>query len=201
MSYWYSPRVKGGRKCLIFYAPPWARASGRPLHNVFITLHLFGPPAAPARPHRRRRPERGPAFLGFFYGATNKDSWAGRSGSSRALTQMTLAPGSSHGAGLGQRVGAAGRGRVTGLGPHERRLRRGLQPREERNGFKSPQQTNPCYPAGAPRHAASRAGLLRPAGSPDATQPHSEPSREAVAQRPGAGTGFRLGNFRSSPGA
>lgn len=64
-------------------------------------------------------------------------------------------------------MGAAGglgphhrQGRVTGLGPHERRLRRGFQPREDRNGFKGPQQTNPCYLAGTPLQATSLACLL-----------------------------------------
>lgn len=62
-----------------FLCPPWARASGRPLNNVFITLHLFGPPAAPARPHRRRRPE-GLRFSVSFMEPQIKTPWLGEAG-------------------------------------------------------------------------------------------------------------------------
>lgn len=53
------------------------------------------------------------------------------------------------------------RSRVRGLGPHERRPRCGLQPREHRHGFKRPQRTNPCYPAGRPWPRRHLACLLR----------------------------------------
>lgn len=92
------------------------------------------------------------------------------------------------GPGPGHRPAARRWGRVTGLGPHERGLLRGLQPREEGTGFKGPQQTNPCYPAGAPRQAASRAclpgGLPGPGEDTCPTEPRSgdpRPGRAAPA--------------------
>lgn len=123
------------------------------------------PPPSPPPPRVGSGP-REPAFLHFFYGATNKDSLAARSESPRALrirsSRRALPTARARDSAWGRVTARAARrrGRVTGLGPHERRLRRGLQPREERNGFKGPQQTNPCYPAGPPRHATSQACLL-----------------------------------------
>lgn len=90
-------------------------------------------------------------------------------------------------AGLGHRRGRSPRGRVTGLGSHETRLRSGLQPREERNGFKGPQQINPCYPVGTPRQAASR-GPASWGWLPGAKRGHlSPPPTPAPFRRPGRG--------------
>lgn len=119
--------------------------------------------------------------------------------------------GAAGGLGLGHRRGRSPWGRVTGLGPHETRLRSGLQPREERNGFKGPQQTNPCYPAGTPRQALSRACLLGPApqGQERTPVPTSPiPETRARWGHPGGPprlhksgeTLSHFGNGRSSPG-
>lgn len=95
---------------------PRNRASGRPRNNVFITSHVFGPPAAPALPLPRR--------CRSFHAA-------GEGGLARAAR-----PGRARGPGPGR----DGVGRVRGLGPHERRLRGGLQPREGGPGFKGAPQ-------------------------------------------------------------
>lgn len=134
------------------------------------------PPPPPSRPPRVGCSPGQPAFLDVFHGATNKDPLVGRRGSSSPRpAPATLAP--RRRAGLGSRAGRRGRAglagarsstddlplparpserrpsRVSGLGPHERQLRRGRGPREERRGFKGPHPTNPCHPAGSPRRA------------------------------------------------
>lgn len=161
------------------------------------------PPSPPPPPRVCSRPGR-PAFLDFFHRATNKDCLAGRSGVSprQGLCRRV----SSHGVGLRCRAvrGRAGTGsvraatraggsraagfrlparparlqsRVRGLGPHERLLRRGCRPREERRVFKGPHPTNPCHPAGPLRRAKPRASprgwLAAPRRPPVPSSGHS----------------------------
>lgn len=106
MNYWYSPRVKGGRKCLIFYAPEGP--SARQLNNVFITLQVFGPPASPRRPRPRRR--RGSAlaresrrFSASFMGPQIKVPWLEAGLPERCADDPRAA--SSHRTGLAERAG------------------------------------------------------------------------------------------------
>lgn len=77
--------------------------------------------------------------------------------------------------------GRGGAGRVRGLGPHERRLRRGLQPREEGRGFRGAPQL--ILVIRRARRAGARAccsGLAPPPA------PRSPPAAEA-ARGPPAG--------------
>lgn len=153
MNYWYSPRVKGGRKCLIFYATPPSpvlseRAAEKQCIYHFARLRDAGRARAP--------PPSPPPLLSR---APNTGSRAARPG---------RAPG----------PGRGGAGRVRGLGPHERRLRCGLQPREEVPGFKGAPPTNPCYPA----------GLAAPRWLP---RPLPEPARLGGSPGPACGTAGR----------
>lgn len=153
--------------------PPRARESWRPRNNVFITLHPFGSPAAPRAPtpagRLRARPAE-PAFLDFFYLSTQiKTPWLQEGGlPSRRPRPPRGSPGERVGAAGGQARGGGGgtswaAGRVRGLGPHERRLRPSLQPREQGPGFKGRLQTNPCYPQDARASAEPRARTRQPA--------------------------------------
>lgn len=172
VNYWYSLRVKGGRKCLIFYAPksPRELATAKQCIYHFASLWVAG---RAARPHPRRPASRPPCracvsrFLLSKY--TNKDSLAARRGSPEpAPTPPSRQPGRARGgsgrAGPGRGGGTSwAAGRVRGLGPHERRLRPSLQPREQGPGFKGRLQTNPCYPQDARASAEPRARTRQPA--------------------------------------
>lgn len=145
---------------------PRNRASGRPRNNVFITSHLFGPPAAPAFPLPRRRRS--------FHAA-------GEGGLARAAR-----PGRARGPGPGR----GGAGRVRGLGPHERRLRGGLQPREGGLGFKGAPQLILVIRRGrrvAPRRAGARAGCsgLAPPPAPGARRPLGAAPGQPAGRRGG----------------
>ncbi|XP_038536976.1 transcription initiation factor TFIID subunit 4 isoform X1 [Canis lupus familiaris] len=95
-------------------------------------------------------------------------------GRGRGLRPGGAAEGSG-GAGAGP--GRSGAGRVRGLGPHERRLRRGLQPREDGRGFKGAPQlilvirrrarAPACCSGWAPPRAP---GARRPVGQPGASR-------------------------------
>lgn len=186
MNYWYSPRVKGGKKAPHFQCPqgPEQAGGGEQCIDRFASLWDAGRARAP-HPRRRRRRRRGrrgsaaardsrPSSTSFMEPQI-KTPWLEEGGLlPRAPHLQPWRRGGAPDLGAAGRRGRAGLAgarsstddlplparpserrpsRVSGLGPHERQLRRGRGPREERRGFKGPHPTNPCHPAGPPRRA------------------------------------------------